>query len=321
MTLAVSDRILVTGGTGFLGRHTLERLVSQGYRPQATTFDEGNLVVRADGMSGVDLIESDLTDRKQVKDLIDTCRPRIVIHLAGTTGHNDPTGERCHRINYEATVNLLDSLGASDVQGVILIGTAAEYGNQPTPFCENMKTRPLSHYATSKVRANEYALTMFAKTGLPVTILRVFTAFGYGQPAKMFLSQLIKHALLNQTFKMSDGMQKRDFVYIEDVTTAILASLTAADAVGRTINIGSGIGIPLRRIADVVWKACGARSELLEIGALDKAGDAAFDTESDISLARDILGWTPTAAILNGSNPSSALLDTISSIKHDVVGT
>jgi nucleoside-diphosphate-sugar epimerase len=319
MTLPVFDRILVTGGTGFLGRYVVERLVSQGHRPKATTFGEKESAARTEMPAGVDLVAADLTDRNQAKDLVETYRPQIVIHLAGTTGHNDPTGERCNRVNYEATVNLLDALRSGDVQRVVLIGTAAEYGDQPIPFREDMEPRPMSHYATSKVRANEYALEMHAKTGIPVTILRVFTAFGYGQPSKMFLSQLVTHGLLKRSFKMSDGLQKRDLVYIADVTTAILASLTPTDAVGRVINIGTGLGIPLRQIAVAVWEASGALRELLEIGSLDKAGDAAIDTEADISLARNILGWSPTAAVLNGSKPSTALLDTINRIKHDIV--
>jgi nucleoside-diphosphate-sugar epimerase len=319
MTLPVFDRILVTGGTGFLGRYVLERLVLRGCRPRATTFGEDKTSGSAIELSGVDLVESDLTDRKQAKKLVEEYRPQTVIHLAGTTGHNDPKGERCHRINYEATVNLLDSLSLGQIQRVVLIGTAAEYGDQPTPFREDMEPRPLSHYAVSKVRSNEYALDLHERTGLPVTILRVFTAFGYGQPRKMFLSQLITHGLLNQQFKMSDGLQKRDFVYIDDVTTAILASLTAQKADGRIINIGSGRGRQLLQIANAVWNACGTKREFLEVGTLDKTGDAAFDTEADISLAREILDWSPTVEILDGSEPSMALLDTIRRIKHHLV--
>ena len=294
MVMPGFDRVLVTGGTGFLGRYVLARLLSLGLRPLATTFGEPQLNVTDNALSQVDMIESDLAERDQVNDLVRSFRPQIVIHLAGTTGHNDPQGERCQRVNYEATVNLLDSLRGSEVSRVVLIGTAAEYGDQATPFLESMKARPLSYYAESKTRANEYALQMHATTGLPVTVLRVFTAFGYGQPHKMFLSQLITHGLLNQQFKMSDGLQKRDFVYIEDVTDAIMAGLAAPNAVGRVINIGSGRGIPLRQVAEVVWKACGADRELLEIGSMNKTGDEAFDTEADNSLAREILNWSPS---------------------------
>lgn len=315
--MPVSDRILVTGGTGFLGRYMLARLIGQGHRPLSTTFNEGDALDAATA-AAVDLVDTDLTDRHKTKELISSYRPEMIIHLAGTTGHNDPTGERCRRINYDATVNLLDALSDRPVRRVVLIGTAAEYGDQSIPFDESMQPQPMSHYAVSKVKANEYALRVHAESDLPVTVLRVFTAFGYGQPRKMFLSQLITHALLNKQFMMSDGSQKRDFVSIEDVTTAILDSLNAAKASGRVINIGSGRGVPLRDVAQAVWKACGADIDLLEMGAVDKTGDAAFDTEADISLARAILGWSPSVQILNGNEPSDALLDTIARMKRDL---
>ena len=315
--MPVLDRILVTGGTGFLGRYVLARLVGQGYRPLSTTFNEKESLDAAIA-ADIDLIGSDLTDPGATRDLVRSYRPEMVIHVAGTTGHNDPTGERCRQINYEATVNLLDALSDSAVKRVVLIGTAAEYGDQPIPFNENMEPRPLSHYAASKMKANEYALRMHTDPGLPVIILRVFTAFGYGQPRKMFLSQLITHGLLNKQFMMSDGLQKRDLVSIEDVTTAILSSLTAEKAVGRVINIGSGHGVPLRDVAEAVWKACGAEKSLLEIGAMEKTGDAAFDTEADISLAREILDWSPAQQILDGTEPGDALLDTIARMKRDL---
>jgi len=311
------DRILVTGGTGFLGRYVLKRLVTEGHRPLSTTFKENETPLDAAFAEAVDFVEIDLTNPEKTRELITSHRPEIVIHLAGTTGHNDPTGERCRQINYDATVNLLDALSTSDLNRVVLIGTAAEYGDQLIPFTETMDSRPLSPYGASKAMANEYAMNMHAASSLPVTILRVFTAFGYGQPRKMFLSQLITHGLLNQRFMMSDGAQKRDFVFIEDVAAAILASLTADAAVGRTVNIGSGHGVPLSDVANAVWNACGANKELLEIGALEKSGDAAFDTEADISLAAAILDWSPTTGILDGDQPSPTLLETIDRMKRD----
>jgi nucleoside-diphosphate-sugar epimerase len=317
--MPVFDRILVTGGTGFLGRYILQRLVEQGHRPLSTTFKENETPLEPAVAGSVDLIETDLTDRDKTKELISSYHPQIVVHLAGTTGHNDPAGERCRRVNYDATVNLLDALAGSDVMRVVLIGTAAEYGDQLIPFNENMRPQALSHYGVSKVHANEHAIRLHAASGLPVTILRVFTAFGYGQPHKMFLSQLITHALLNKQFMMSDGLQKRDFVSIEDVTSAILAALTEEKAVGRVINIGSGRGVRLCDVAEAVWKACDADRELLQIGAVEKTGDAAFDTEADISLARELLDWSPSLQILEGAEPSDALLDTISRMKRDLL--
>jgi len=311
MSHPAKTRILVTGGTGFIGRYVVDLLISDGFSPLITKFKE-----IAPGNSNVDAVEVDLTDPTQTKDLIKSYKPQIVLHLAGVTpGHDDPTGSIYHNVNFTGTVNLLNALNNTGVSRLIMLGTAAEYGNQPIPFREDMPASPVSQYALSKAKANKFALDMHAANGFPVTILRVFTAYGFGQPDKMFFSQLIKCALLNQHFKMSDGSQKRDFVHIEAVVAAIKASMSADDAVGRIINIAGGQGIALRDLAQHVWKICGADDDRLDIGSRDKTGDDSFDTEADISLAAAILNWHPGPAILSESGESRALTETISRMR------
>ena len=126
----------------------------------------------------------------------------------------------------------------------------------------------------------------------------MFTAYGPGQPQKMFLSQVISHAVSGERFRMSDGRQKRDFVFVGDVVDAILTASEAETAVGRSINIAGGRGIGLAELARKIWKTCDADPELLEIGAIDKNSDDAFHTEADISLASELLGWAPATPFI-----------------------
>jgi len=310
MSDPANTRILVTGGTGFIGRYVVDLLTADGHDPLVTTFNKTKLIP-----PNIDLIELDLTNAEQVSDLIQNYRPQIVLHLAGVTGNVDPTGNIYDEVNFKGTVNLLRSLEKTSVERVILLGTAAEYGNQPIPFREDMPVKPVSHYAVSKAKANQVALDMHAASGFPVTILRVFTSYGYGQPHKMFLSQLITHGLLNKHFNMSDGLQKRDFVFIEDVADAIRATMTAKNAFGRVINIAGGKGIALQAVARKVWDICGVDHELLDIGAREKSGDDPFDTEADISLAAELLNWRPGPDILSELDDFSRLKTTIEKMK------
>jgi nucleoside-diphosphate-sugar epimerase len=311
MSDPAKQRILVTGGTGFIGRYVIDLLISDGSRPLVTTFNK-----TVSDNPDIDIVDADLTDAAKINDLIKSYKPHTVLHLAGVTGNSDPTGKIYHDINFTGTVNLLNALRKSGVSRVIMLGSAAEYGNQTIPFREDMRARPFSHYAISKAKANQFALNMHAADGLPVSILRVFTAFGYGQPDKMFLSQLIRHALLNHHFSMSDGMQKRDFVPVGDVASAIRASMNTETTVGRIINIASGKGIALRDLARHVWKMCGADDDRLDIGSRTKIGDDSFDTEADVSLAAGILNWHPGPPILSGSGESPALIEIIRRMRN-----
>ena len=304
MSEQASQRVLVTGGTGFIGRYVVESLLSQGVQPIVTTSGEP---LAGQSIASNGLVALDLTDPEATRHVIASTKPEIVLHLGGVTGAGT-TGERCHTVNFIGTANLLDSLEKVGVSRVILLGTAAEYGPQPTPFREDMPIRPVSPYASSKADANALALDMYSKTGLPVTVLRVFTAYGYGQPRKMFLSQLITAAVLGERFRMSDGLQKRDLVFVGDVSAAILAAMTAEKAIGRAINIAGGRGIALSDLATKIWDICNADPELLEIGSREKTDDDAFDTEADISLAAELLGWRPETPFVGEAGKGHPLL-------------
>jgi nucleoside-diphosphate-sugar epimerase len=310
MSDPANTRILVTGGTGFIGRYVVDFLKADGYSPLVSAFNKKNI--------DPEIIPVDVTDSKRVEDLVQNYRPQIVLHLAGVTPAHRLTSEIYENVNYLGTVNLLNALESNGVDRVILLGSASEYGNQPTPFCESMSLRPASPYAISKVKANEFALRKCASSGLPVTILRIFTAYGHGQPDKMFLSQLLRHARLNHRFKMSDGEQKRDFVHIDDVVGAVKTSMTAENAVGRAINVAGGRGVRLRDVARKAWELCDADRQLLDIGGLEKSGDDRFDTEADISLASEILNWRPGPGILSEADDYSRLRDTIRKMTNDV---
>jgi nucleoside-diphosphate-sugar epimerase len=302
-----SPKILVTGGTGFIGRYVVGRLSSDGLKPILTTSGE----TATDGTYTLDL-----TDERSAESLVHKVKPDIVLHLGGVTGATTDA-ELCHAVNYLGTVNLLNAIRNTNISRIVLIGTAAEYGQQSTPFREDMAPKPVSPYAQSKARANEYALEMHGKMGLPVTILRVFTAYGYGQPQKMFLSQLIAHALASERFTMSDGRQKRDFVHVDDVARSVVLAMQTDKAVGRVINIGSGRAIKLRDLAYRVWETCRAEPGQLQIGIRERTGDDSFDTEADISLAAELLDWHPEMPfIAEPHNP--ALIGMIEKMRDEI---
>jgi nucleoside-diphosphate-sugar epimerase len=305
-----SPKILVTGGTGFIGRYVVDRLRSQGIEPVVTTSSEPDAV--ANGSAALDLTDAKSTDR-----VISSIKPDIVLHLGGVTGAGTTAG-LCDQVNFVGTVNLLQAVEKAGISRIVLLGTAAEYGDQKAPFREDMPARPVSPYAVSKAKANLYALELYAKAGLPVTILRVFSAYGYGQPRKMFLSQVITSALLGLRFNMSDGVQRRDLVFVEDVADAILAAMTDRRAVGRIINIAGGRAIALRDLATKVWDTCRADPKLLEIGTRDKASDDAFDTEADITLAAELLEWRPQTPFIADARPGHPLFEMIDRMRGDL---
>jgi UDP-glucose 4-epimerase len=187
-----------------------------------------------------------------------------------------------------------------------MVGTAAEYGAGPTPFREDQPDDPRSPYAVSRAKANRYAISL----DLNVAILRLFSVYGIGQPANMFLPQLIAHAVQGTEFRMSAGTQRRDFVHVEDVAAGLLAAANAPGAIG-LINIGSGVGSRLSDVAQTIWRYCDADDDLLRLGAIDTAGDGAFDTLADITRAMNVIGWRPQRKFMTDIGPGEALIEMI----------
>jgi UDP-glucose 4-epimerase len=280
------ERVLVTGGTGFIGRYVTARLVAGGSRPVVTHFGlspEAN--ARADS---IDIVNLDLRDRTQTAALVAELRPELVIHLAGVTGQSDPDGNLCDEVNYEATVHLLDRLVEAGMRKLVMVGTAAEYGAGPTPSSESQPDDPRSPYAVSRARANRYALSLAETSGIGAAILRLFSVYGIGQPMNMFLPQLIDHAVAGREFPMTAGTQLRDFVHVDDVAAALIAAAETSDAHG-----------------------------LINIGALRADGDGAFDTLADIRRANCVLGWRPRRVFMTDHGPGEALVEMIEHIRAE----
>ena len=292
--------ILVTGGSGFIGKSLLSVLAGRGRQGYFFSRNGDRIFDEKMFRDHFTPVEMDLRDKNEVEKWLKKYRPEFVVHLAGATQHSDPSGDECFEINWKATRDFFETLIEIAPKKVVTIGTADEYGNQKTPQNELMTSKPATAYAESKRRAAEFALKLNREKNFPVVILRVFTAYGAGQPPQMFLSQLIKHAIANEVFEMTDGRQKRDYIYVDDVAKAIFRAVERENVTGKIFNVGSGAAFALREIAAKVWRMCDADFAKLKIGARPKPPGESFDTQADISAARESLDWKPTISLDEG---------------------
>lgn len=293
------ERILVTGGTGFLGSHVVSRLVAEKIVPIVLTRNSSAENLNAnDGQ--VIYIQHDLLDHTSTWQIIEKLHPDRIIHLAGYTFKTEEQPSILEKFNHEATVNLLEAAAAVRVKRIILTGTADEYGFQNSPQTETMAAKPVSEYAVSKNKAVEYALEAFRKIELPIVVVRPFTIYGVGQPAKMFVAQAIKCAVTGTAFEMSKGEQKRDLLFVTDFVNAIIELLNTERASGEIYNLGSGESIALKTLAEKIWEIAGADRDLLQIGARPTGGSELHDTQADISKIKRMIGWKPNISLDKG---------------------
>jgi nucleoside-diphosphate-sugar epimerase len=290
-----SKRILVTGGSGFVGQHLLRALLGAGYRPVATTRSLSGLGVTEDLRSAVNWVEVDLNYPPSVAPLGETGWD-TVFHLAGVRVSEGAPGavERNLEGNFTATENLLKVLGSSWNDGRFLaVGSAEEYGFQDGPMTEQLPLRPVTSYGGSKARMTELVLKWASNARLSATVLRPFTVYGPGQPGQMFVAQAITHAVAGRPFAMTEGQQKRDLVFVSDVVTGLMSAMTAPVAIeGNAINLGSGKSTSLLEVAEMVWHLSSSTAPLV-IGGRPGPPHELHDTCADISRARRWLNWSP----------------------------
>ena len=293
------ENILVTGGTGFLGRHVVGELLSLGVTPTVLTRS-AQTDVFGKTKTKPNIVEFDLFDYSGLNVLFEKIRPDRIIHLAGYTHRTDECPDILGKFNYEATAKLLEAAETVKIKRIIIIGTADEYGFQNCPQVETMPAMPVSEYAVSKNKAVNYALSLHHKENLPVVVARPFTIYGFNQPAKMFVAQAVECAVRKIPFAMSNGLQKRDLLFVTDFVNAIIKLLTIEGVEGEVFNVGSGRSIALRDLAKKIWKIAGADEKLLRIGARQAGQNELHDTHSDNTKIRSWLNWEPQISLDEG---------------------
>ncbi|TMB98543.1 MAG: NAD-dependent epimerase/dehydratase family protein [Chloroflexi bacterium] len=270
MDMTENQRVLVTGGAGFIGSHLLQGLAESGFAVEALdNLSTGN---RANLPPRLPFHEIDVRAPTQVRDLIADGGFTAVIHCAAQTSversMNDPETDR--EINVEGTRALLDAAGAAGVRRLVYLSSGgAIYGESPKPADENSPPAPRSHYASHKLAAER----LLAQQPVPYTILRPSNVYGLRQRSDaeggvvaIFLERLLSGRPL---VIHGAGRQVRDFLHVSDVVSAVKVAL---DTPGSHVwNVCSGVPTSIIEMAHRL-AAISGRSLSLEFRSR-RAGD------------------------------------------------
>ncbi len=288
-------RVLITGGSGFIGKHLQKELYNFG---AFITIIDKNL----QHIKSINVIKCDICDYKNLEKIIRDISPEIVFHLAANI---DRTSEfniirNMIAVNLIGTLNLFETLkNVSSCHAIIVAGTSEEYGNNQVPFKEYYKEDPVSPYSFSKVSVSYLSKMLFNVYKLPIIVLRPTLAYGPGQEGTMFIPALIKTFLRNEKFIMTPGEQTRDFIFIDDLVNAYVRAGVSEGHFGEIFNIGSGKAYKIKDIAYRVASFLDKRN-FLKIGAKDYRKSEIMSYFVDISKANNYLNWTPRIKIDEG---------------------
>jgi nucleoside-diphosphate-sugar epimerase len=305
-------RVLVTGSTGFIGRHLVDRLVGLGAEVYAGTAPDDELrIALADSELPPCPLAFDVRDAEAVQRAVEKASPEIVFSLAAVGVTNSAVDSRLALlVNTGGVVNLLEALRASGVGRVVLVGTCHEYGTREA--IEGLD--PFNAYAASKVAAWAFGRMYWRAWGLPTVTVRPFQVYGPGQPQRCLIPAAIRAALSGADFAMTPGDQERDFVYVQDVVDGMLATAEAVEIEGRSLDLGTGTGRAIRHVVEKIWQLTDAKGQVRS-GAIGYRPGEAMHLVADVDRTAQFTGWRATTPLEDGLNATIRSLQPMKGVR------
>lgn len=281
--------VLVTGGNGFIGAPLCASLRDLGARVLSVSRSGKG---HPEGVHG---LRADLADLTQTRSAVQAAKPDYVVHLASHV-----LGRRAVDVvpstlasNLVSTVNLLVAAHEHNCRRVVLTGSLEE----PDP--DSDWPIPSSPYAAAKLGAAAYGRMFNALFELPVVILRVFMVYGPGQSDLTKLIPYVTTSLLDgKAPTFTSGTREVDWIFVQDVVDAYVASLTAPDIAGKTIEVGSGTLHSVRQIVEKLFALLSPESQPYFGGVSDRPMEQVRRADTDT--AETLLAWRTRVGIDEG---------------------
>jgi UDP-glucose 4-epimerase len=306
---------LVTGGAGFIGSHIATALVERGDKVRVLDNLSSGTRANLGHLAGkVELVEGDVLDLKAVEKAVSGVD--VVFHQAALASvpRSLETPADTHAACATGTLHVLDAARRGGLRRVVYAGSSSAYGNQPTASKrESDVPAPLSPYAAAKLAGEMYCQAFMASFGLETVVIRYFNVFGPRQdPAGEYSAVIPKFVVAMLAGKRptiyGDGLQSRDFTYVENVVRGNLAAAERPAAAGGTFNVACGRQYNLLELIASINRVLGTSIEPNFEPA--RAGDVR-DSLADITAARSALGYEPTIDFDEGLRRSIAYYRTL----------
>ncbi len=295
---------LVTGGAGFIGSHIVEKLVSMGEKVRILDNLSFGTTANLNGLEAkFELISGDLLDPAAVAKAMEGVE--VVLHQAALRSVpfsvDNPT--LVNRVNVEGMLNVLTAARDAGVKRVVYASSSSVYGKGAMlPKSEHDTPGPISPYAVSKLAGEYYAKVFTELYGLETIGLRYFNVYGPRQDPKSqyaaVIPRFIQWALQGEPLEVhGDGLQSRDFTYIDNVVHANLQAAHSKLGAGEVFNVGEGKTHTLLEVVDLLEEIIGTKLQLLHMAA--RAGDVRY-TRAEISESQRCLGYRPQVSFEEG---------------------
>ncbi|MBU3112287.1 NAD-dependent epimerase/dehydratase family protein [Clostridium lacusfryxellense] len=294
--------VLITGASGFVGSCLARRLLKEGYKLHIITRDNTNLWRLQDVLKDIEIHNVDLLHSDEIAKLASTICVDSVYHLATYGGyHYQNSVEDVINTNVIGTYNLFREFSKKGIDMFISTSSSSEYGEKSKPMSEDMNLTPNNMYGASKVAGTTLCST-YAKTNkLPLVTLRLFSPYGYYDAKTRLIPTVITSCLLGKEIKLSRMDSVRDFIFIDDVIEAYLATSKLSNSYGEIFNIGSGLQYTTEEITCNIVNLIGKDVKINWQDDPNRQYEPRMWV-SDNKKVYEKLSWKPNVAINDGLN-------------------
>ena len=307
-------KVLVTGVLGFIGSHLAEKLVKDGHEVYGVVrrVANRNMAVIGNLLNDITLLSGDITDYVSMRNAIRTANPDVVVHLAALSPVRD-SFERpfeYQQANFVGTMNVAHALlELPDAQSrrLIAASTAEVYGLQESkPLEETVSLCPSSPYAVSKAAGDLYLQMMFNTFDLHGSVMRPANSYGRKFDTSFVIEYLVTKMLKGEIVYVGAPDSIRDYMYVDDHVNAYILAIESAKANGQIFNVGTGVGVSNRMLAEQIAKKVGFDERKIKLGLYPpgypyrpSVSDQPYIV-LDSSKIRKTLSWSPTIGLDEG---------------------
>jgi nucleoside-diphosphate-sugar epimerase len=289
------SEVLVTGATGFVGRHAVDALVARGHEVVAVTSRDGG----EESRPGVRWIHADLLEPGAARELISAASCAQLLHLAWDAEHGAFWTSPRNLEWVGASLELLRAFAEAGGTRAVVAGTCAEYawGLQGRCVEGRTPTAPATLYGAAKDGLRVVAEAYARQEALSLAWGRVFFTFGPGEPEGRLVPSVARALVSGEPAPVTHGEQIRDFLAVDELGDAFAALLDSA--VEGPVNLGSGEAIALRDLLTIIGEAAGC-PDLIRYGAIAPRPGEPPEIVADVARLRHEVGWRPREPLRNG---------------------
>jgi nucleoside-diphosphate-sugar epimerase len=291
------NRILVTGGAGFVGSRVVRQLVEQGRRVALILRDTSDARRLGELIDRCTVIRGDLAQLAAVREPLASFAPEAVLHLAWEGVKGADRNSPVQLGNISSAIDLYRLTEAIGCQHFVGLGSQAEYGLLSGRIDESATTRPTTAYGAAKLATGLILERTAAASNRPFAWLRLFSSYGPGDDPSWLIPYMIRSLLAGERPRLTEAEQVWDYAHVDDVAAGVIGAL---DAAARGIfNLGSGQARPLRDIMLLLRDAIDPALPL-GFGEVPYRPDQVMHLESDITALMAATQWRPRISLEQG---------------------